>query len=86
MSECYKELKNNLSILERYYPICANGDQLVPIAYFINDGFNWDRYEKTTLYENKQLPVIGSYCYYVYSSKDDKKEIMIWKLIMNSPK
>lgn len=81
MSQYSKGLKHNFKILEKYYPLCQDEKSMIPIKYFVNEGFDWDRFEKTTLYAKAHLKTIGCYCYGVYPSENNENQVMIWKLI-----
>lgn len=78
---CYvNDLKLNAKILAKYFPLCEEGDYMIQIKFFLNEGFNWDRYDELIVHQNQQLNVVGRYAYCVITVKNNEKEVMIWKL------
>ena len=81
MSSTYlRELKINESILARLYPLCENGDYKIPIRFFTNEHFNWDRYDELFLHKGRYFRRVGEYAYHVETNKDDNKEVIVCKL------
>lgn len=74
-----RELKSNESILAGYYPLCNKGDY-IPIKYFENAQFNWDRYDQMFMRDENIHYRIGQYAYSVLTSADNNKYINICKL------
>ena len=75
-----REHKINESILARLYPLCEKGDYNIPIRFFINEQFNWDRYDQLFMHEKKHFKRVGSYAYYVVTTDGNNQEVMICKL------
>ena len=75
-----REHKTNESILARYYPLCDKDDYKIPVMLFINENFNWDRYDELILHNNIPYKRIGDYAYYVITSTDNNRYVNICKL------
>lgn len=78
-STLHRELRNNEKTLERFYPLCKMGQYSIPVDYFLNEQFVWDRYDELISHQDEHYYRVGQYAYRVQVD-EKQKNVLICKL------